>query len=111
MAVYYASKAYVLSFSEALATELKGSGVTVTALCPGPTRTGFQTRAAMHHSALLKNVALTAVDDVARSGYRAMQHGKRVVIPGWINRIGVFSTRLLPRWMSAAIVKKISAPQ
>ncbi len=111
MAVYYASKAYVLSFSEALATELKGSGVTVTALCPGPTRTGFQTRAAMHHSALLKNVALTAVDDVARSGYRAMQHGKRVVIPGWINRIGVFSTPLLPRWMSAAIVKKISAPQ
>lgn len=111
MAVYYASKAYVLSLSEALATELKGSGVTVTALCPGPTRTGFQARAAMHNSALLKNVALTDVDDVARAGYRAMQRGQRVIVPGWINRLGVFSTRFVPRWMSAEIVKKISAPQ
>ncbi len=111
MAVYYATKSYVLSLSEALATELQGSGVTVTALCPGPTRTGFQDRAAMHDSALLKNVALTEVSDVARAGYRAMQQGRRVVIPGWMNRLGVFSTRLSPRWLSAAIVKKISAPR
>jgi short-subunit dehydrogenase len=98
MAVYYGSKAYVLSFSEALAEELAGSGVTVTTLCPGPVRTEFQARAGMAESRLfaLAPLVLDAAA-VARAGYAGLRGGKRLVIPGLGNRLLVQSQRIAPR--------------
>jgi short-subunit dehydrogenase len=110
MAVYYATKAFVLSFTEALASELTGSGVTVTAFCPGPTRSGFQDKAAMNDSALVKGRRLAPADEVGRAGYRAMMAGKRVFVPGFINKVLVQTVRFTPRRTVVAIVKKLSAP-
>ena len=86
MAVYYASKAYVLHFTEALAEELSGTGATVTCLCPGPVKTNFQKRANMRRHQWLNGPLLVDVREVARIGYEGMKQGKRVVIPGWKNR-------------------------
>jgi short-subunit dehydrogenase len=97
MAVYYATKAYVLSFSEALANECAGSGVTVTALCPGPTQTGFQARAQMEESKLVKGKEIMSSAEVARAGYRAMMKGKTVIIPGASNKMMANAVRFLPR--------------
>lgn len=110
MAVYYATKAFVLSFSEALAEELKDSGVTVTALCPGPTASGFQDKAQMHGSALVKGRKLPTAQAVARAGYQAMQRGRRVFIPGAMNWLMAQSPRFTPRSMVTAIVKTMSRP-
>jgi short-subunit dehydrogenase len=110
MAVYYATKAFVLSFSEAIAAELEGTGVTVTALCPGPTASGFQDKADMHASALVKNKNLPTAAEVAVLGYRAMQRGQRVYIPGLINWLMVQSLRLTPRSLVTKIVKAMSKP-
>jgi len=104
MAVYYASKAYVLSFSEAIADEVRGSGVSVTCLCPGATRTEFQDRAGMTASRLFKSGAVMQPDAVARVGYRAMMRGQALAIPGPLNIAMTFSTRLAPR----AVVTKIA---
>lgn len=108
MAVYYATKAYVLSFSEAIAEELKGSGVTVTALCPGPTASGFQARAQMEESRLVQDGLMSSLD-VARQGYDAMMRGQTVYIPGWVNRIQAFSPRLMPRSLLPGIVHRAQA--
>jgi short-subunit dehydrogenase len=110
MAVYYATKAYVLSFSEALAEELRGSGVTVTALCPGPTATGFQARAEMQGSGLFTG-PLKVMDAaaVARAGYEGFRAGKRIVIPGLINKLGVQSVRISPRALTTRIVRAMQA--
>lgn len=97
MAVYYASKAYVLRFSEALAEELRGTGVTVTALCPGPTRSEFQRRAQMEETRLHRLVPMEDPAPVAEAGVRAFERGRRMFVPGRRNRMGVFATRLLPR--------------
>ena len=97
MAVYYATKAYVLSFSEALANELAGSGVTVTALCPGPTKTGFQARAQMEESKLVRGKEIMTSETVARAGYAGMMKGKTVVIPGMSNKMLAYTVRFLPR--------------
>lgn len=105
MAVYYASKAYVLSFSEALAEELRGSGVTVTALCPGPTRSGFQKRAKMEDSRLVQGRLMDAAA-VAQSGYQAMLKGETIVIPGLQNRIMAEAVRFVPRNVVTRIVRK-----
>src|SRR6266496_2673190 len=86
MSVYYATKAYVLSFSEAIAEELRDSGVTVTALCPGPTQTGFASAANMEASRLFGN-RVARSSDVARAGYDAMKRGTRVVVPGLRNKL------------------------
>ncbi|HEY0855965.1 MAG TPA: SDR family oxidoreductase [Albitalea sp.] len=110
MAVYYATKAFVLSFSEAIAEELKDTGVTVTALCPGPTASGFQDKADMHASALVKGKELPTAEAVARSGYRAMQRGRRVHIPGAMNWLMAQSPRFVPRSMVTALVKAMSRP-
>jgi uncharacterized protein len=107
MAVYYASKAYVLHFTEALAEELDGSKVTVTCLCPGPVRTNFQKRAHIGETRLVHSPLLVDVREVARIGYEGMQQGKRVVIPGWKNRLGVELLRLSPRKMVTKVVRKI----
>ncbi len=110
MAVYYASKAYVLHFTEAIAEETAGTGVTITALCPGPTTTGFQERAALDRTKLFRpgSSLITAdVRAVAEAGYRGMMSGKRIVIPGYKNQLLAFSNRLVPRWLSARIVRGI----
>lgn len=106
MAVYYASKAYVLSLSEALANELGGSGVTVTALCPGPTETGFQQRAAMEDSRLVSGRRLMDVASVAKAGYNGLMRGETVVIPGASNRVQAFLPRLLPRRLLTRVVRR-----
>jgi short-subunit dehydrogenase len=95
-AVYSATKAYVLSFSEALTEELRRSGVTVTALCPGATKTEFQQRAGMNEIRLLRLGVMDA-EAVAEIGFRAMMSGKRIIVPGFFNKLQVFLTRLLPR--------------
>jgi len=97
MAVYYATKAYVLSFSEALAEELSGTGTTVTCLCPGPVATGFQKRAGTESNQMMKSPLLVDVRDVALAGYEGMKQGKRVVIPGWKNALVVQGLRASPR--------------
>jgi len=110
MAVYYATKAYVLSFSEALAEELSGTGVTVTALCPGPTATEFSQRANMKNSRLFSAFVMEAAK-VAEIGYRAMLRGRPVVVAGLRNRLGAFSVRFSPRGLVAKIVRKLNEPR
>ncbi len=106
MAVYYASKAYVLSFSLAVAEEVRGSGVTVTALCPGPTETGFQERAAIGESRLIKGRKIMDAATVAQAGYAGMLEGAAVVIPGRRNRILAEANRFLPRTLVTRIVHR-----
>ncbi|NJM07776.1 SDR family oxidoreductase [Candidatus Gracilibacteria bacterium] len=105
MAVYYASKAYVLSFSEALNNELQGSGVNVTALCPGPTSTGFQARAQMEQSRLVRDRKIMDVETVADAGYSGLLRGQAVIIPGLMNRIQAAIPRLLPRSVVPQMVR------
>jgi short-subunit dehydrogenase len=97
MAIYYATKAFVLSFSEAIAEELRGTGVTVTALCPGPTLSGFQQAASMEESGLVKGRRLPTSREVAEFGYRSMKAGKTVAIHGVRNRMLTLLVRLAPR--------------
>ena len=96
-AIYYASKAYVLHFSEGLAEELSGSGVTVTCLSPGPVETGFQKRAHSGGSSRANAPLYMDVQEVARAGYEGLKQGKRIVIPGWKNRLLTEALRLVPR--------------
>jgi short-subunit dehydrogenase len=110
MAVYYATKGFVLSFSEALGAELAETGVTVTALCPGPTLSGFQDKAAMHHSAMVKGKRLPTSEEVARKGFRAFQRGRRVYIPGWKNWILAQLPRFSPRRLVTTIVMWVTGP-
>lgn len=105
MAVYYATKAYVLSFSEALSNELAGTGVTVTTLCPGPTATEFQKRANINDTKLRKSGWLMESSVVAAAGYRAMQRGRRLVIPGFINCAIAQSVRFTPRALVLRIAR------
>jgi len=106
MNVYFASKAYVLHFSEALAEEMEGSGVTVTCLCPGPVRTNFQARAHIGETRMLKSPLRLDVREVARAGYEGMRQGKRLVIPGWKNRLAMELLRLAPRGMVTKMVRR-----
>ncbi len=106
MAVYYASKSYVLFLSEALANELKGTGVTITVLCPGPTKTGFQSRAKIEKTKLVRSSGLMMdAEKVARIGYKGLMKGKTVVIPGIANKILAQSNRFSPRKLSTEIVR------
>jgi uncharacterized protein len=108
MAVYYASKAYVLSFTEALAEELSGTGVTATALCPGVVITGFQAASGVDpHSHLVRSAAVKTVEEVAAAGYQAMMRGKRVEIPGTLNKVGVQSLRIAPRRAVVGVVRRL----
>jgi len=107
MAVYYATKAYVLSFSEAIADELRDSGVTVTALCPGPTETGFAAVADMTASRLFNVAKPMSSAEVARAGYAAMRRGRRVVVPGVKNKLLTQSIRISPRRLVTTIVRKL----
>lgn len=107
MSVYYASKAFVLHFSEALSEELSGTGVTVTCLCPGPVKTNFQNRAYIAGTPLANSPLLVDVREVARTGYEGMKQGKRIVIPGWKNRLLVESLRISPRSTILKVVRRL----
>jgi uncharacterized protein len=107
MAVYYATKAYVISFSEALANELKGSGVTVTCLCPGPTDTGLQERAGMENTRLVKTLRLMDAKTVARDGYRGLMSGRTLVVSGLRNWLLAESVRFSPRKLVTAVSRKL----
>ena len=107
MSVYYASKAYVLSFSEALAEELLGTGATVTCLCPGPVKTNFQKRAYLEGTPMGNSPLLIDVREVARVGYEGMKLGRRIVIPGWKNRLLVESLRVSPRSLVTKVVRRL----
>src|SRR5207248_11790185 len=107
MAVYYASKAFVLSFSQAIAYELRKTGITVTALCPGPTITDFQNRAGVANSPLFKSNTMDAAS-VARFGYDAMNAGKQIAVPGFRNKALALGTRLVPRATAAKVAGKLN---
>lgn len=107
MAVYYATKAYVISFSEAIDNELKGTGVTVSCLCPGPTATEFATRADMETSRLFLLGRMRSLD-VARAGYKGMLRGKRLVIPGIRNKMIMETVRFTPRKLVTAIARNMN---
>ncbi len=109
MAVYYATKAYVLSLSEALANELRGSGVTVSVLCPGPTWSGFQRGAGMESSKLFRRGVMKA-SVVAEIAYREFMRGKTTIIPGLRNKIFALSVRLGPRKLVPMIVRLLQEP-
>ncbi|MCB0554730.1 MAG: SDR family oxidoreductase [Phaeodactylibacter sp.] len=105
-AVYNASKAYVLAFSEAIANEVRGKGVTVTVLCPGLTPTGFQAAVGVGDPELTANRWIsTSAKEVALTGYQAMQRGRTIAIPGTINKLLVQAHRFLPRNMAARMVR------
>lgn len=108
MAVYYASKAFVLSFSEAIAEETSDSGVTVTALIPGPTKTNFAAAAGTEDTRLFRSGSAMSAAAVARVGFDGLMAGKRVVTAGFSNKLTVFSTRLAPRTMLAKITRKLN---
>lgn len=103
MAVYYASKAYVLSFSEALHRELAPRGIRVTALCPGAVPSEFQLRAGVRHEHY-PPVFTQSAERVARDGYRGLVAGRRIVVPGLANRLATMFLRFAPRRLPAAIV-------
>jgi len=105
--VYYASKAFVLSFSEAIGNELKGTGVTVTALCPGPTPTGFQERANVGALRGLRLLMRVSPEAVVRAGYRGMMRGKPVVVPGALNNLLIFIQRFTPRRLAVVVVRRM----
>lgn len=109
MAVYYATKAYVLSFSEAIANEVADKGITVTALCPGATESGFQERASLHESKLLKNpiMRMMTSEEVAEAGYNGLMKGKAIVVPGIINKLTILSPRFFPRGMAVRITRQM----
>lgn len=105
MAVYYATKAYVVSFSEGISNELKGTGITVTALCPGPTRTNFAQEAGMVGSNLFKGPNVMDPAPVALAGYTGMMRGRAIVIPGFGNKALIFGIRLSPRFAIRMITR------
>ncbi len=114
MAVYFATKAYVLSFSEAIAAEAKDSGVTVTILCPGPTQSNFISVSNMDRMAGMGSVTadkLPTAAEVAEYGYASLQKGKVVAVHGTLNKLLAFSPRLAPRKVIREGVKKFLSPK
>ena len=107
MAVYYATKAYVLSFSDALAEELAGTGVSVTAVCPGPTATNFGTAANMRTLGMVKRVSMSA-EAVAQLGHRAFRRRRVVAVTGLRNQVPAFLVRLVPRALVRKITKRLN---
>jgi len=109
MAGYYATKAYILHLSEALGAELAPEGILVSALCPGPVKTGFGARAGVKRTRLFRMLQYVDAADVARAGYQAMLRGKPVVIPGLWNRIVAWSMRLVSRRAAVRLVHRLQA--
>lgn len=111
MAVYYASKAFVLSFSEAVSEELTGTNVTVSCLCPGPTETEFQNRAGIKKTKMMsgKRFTVMTAEEVALTGYKEMMKGKRIIIPGFANKAGAFIVRFIPRKIITKITRSLNS--
>lgn len=107
MALYYASKSYLLSFSQAISNELKGTGVTVTVLCPGPTKTSFQEVVSEKTTKNKISFNMACAKDVAAYGYKAMHNGRVVAIPGLFNKFLSVLPRMLTRNRTTKIVRKI----
>ncbi len=107
MAVYYATKAYVESFTEALAEEVKGTGLRITCLCPGPTATEFAEAAAIADTNLFRGRTMTSAD-VARIGYDGWKNGKVLVVSGLSNKVGMSLVRMAPRSMVRRLVKRLN---
>lgn len=106
MAIYYATKSYILSFSQAIANEVKGTGVTVTVFCPGQTKTRFQENVALKsHSEISKSHWIVDAAIVAAVGYRAMQTGKTISVPGFANKLIVQLNRIMPRKTATSLVR------
>lgn len=110
MSVYYATKHYVLTFSEAIANELQDTGVTVTTLCPGPTKSEFQETASMQKSRLVNLMPLPDSRQVAEYGYNVLMNGKRVAVHGFMNKVFSVAVRLIPKRLVTSIVRKMQAP-
>lgn len=108
MSVYYATKAYVLSFTEGIAEEVTGTGLKVTCLCPGPTETEFAARASASRINLFKGGAMSA-EAVAREGFEGWDANKSLVIPGFSNRRGAMIVRLMPRALVRRAVKRLNS--
>ncbi|MGP6149321.1 SDR family NAD(P)-dependent oxidoreductase [Priestia flexa] len=106
MAVYYATKAYVLSFTEALENELKDTNITISALCPGPTKTGFSDRANLSSSKLFESGALH-VEDVAKVGYEQFMRGKTIITPGAKFKVATMLPRFFPRKLITKVVRSM----
>ena len=111
MAVYYATKAFVVSFSEAIANELHGTGVRVTAICPGPTTTNFGKRAGAEGSALFSKAMTMDAVTVARVGYEGMKKNKTVVVVGWKNKLLAATGRIAPRSLTANVARTLNEPR
>jgi short-subunit dehydrogenase len=107
LAVYHATKAFVLSWSEALATELADTSVSVTTLCPGPVDTDFFPKADMIDTGAFQKARVMAPQDVAAAAYAGLMAGDRVVVPGAVNKAMVFSRRILPESTQAKINEKL----
>ena len=111
MSVYYATKAYVLSFTEAISAELKGSGITVTALCPGPTKTKFFNAAEVDNPKFVKLLKASESSFVAEYGYKALIKGKVIAVPGFTNKFIISSIRFAPRAFVRFLIRKLSENQ
>jgi len=111
MAVYYATKAFALSFSEAVSEELSGTNVTVSCLCPGPTETEFQNRAGIAETKMMnrRNFTVMTAENVALTGYKKMMKGKRIIIPGFTNKAGAFFVKLFPRKIISKITRSLNS--
>jgi len=110
MAVYFATKAYVISFTQALGHELRGTGVTATAHCPGATHSNFAQTAGNDHT-LLFALSPACPKEVATHAISAMNHGLPLSVHGWINRAGVFALRLAPRWLIRTLAARLNLPK
>lgn len=112
MAVYFATKSYVLSFSQALGEELRGTGVYVTTLCPGTTRSHFQEGADMKNSRLVKNPnKLPSAEEVAKFAYKALKKKRRLAVHGLGNRLLIHAQRFLPRGLIVRVTRSVVGPR
>lgn len=107
MANYYASKAYILSFSEALREELRETNIVISVLCPGPTETEFEKSSDLKGSGLFSRLKVMTAKEVAKIAYRDFVKRKRIIIPGFMNKLAVLSAKILPRALTIRFVKKL----
>lgn len=109
MAVYFATKSFVLSFSEALGHELRDTGVHVTAYCPGPTESMFG-QTAGNDTSLLFKTSVASSESVAKDAYRAFSSKKKIAVHGWLNRLVVWCSELSPRWIRRRVTARLNRP-